>query len=168
MANNECSATVDSTGLSSSESCVRVRVIDTTTNMVCQARAFLQPEMDGHEHLTLKTFCFLIEHENLNRKILFDLGARTDLESFAPRLQEMIEGIEVTVDEAVHTTLENAGIALDSIDTIIWSHWHWDHIGDCSKFPPGTKIIVGPGFKKTFRLGWPKNLDSFLLASDLE
>lgn len=46
------------------------------------------------------------------------------------------------------------------------SHWHWDHIGDPSSFPPTTNLIVGPGFKKAMLPGFPANRDSPLLESD--
>lgn len=45
------------------------------------------------------------------------------------------------------------------------SHWHWDHIGDPSTFPPSTDLIVGPGFKDAMLPGAPANPDSPLLES---
>ncbi|KAL4777077.1 beta-lactamase-like protein [Aspergillus nidulans var. acristatus] len=122
---------------------VRVRAIDTTTNMVY-----------GHQHLTLKTFCFLIEHERLGRKVLFDCGARKDL--------------QVDIGAGVDILLQDANIPLDSIDTIIRSHWHWDHIGDCSKFPLGTKIVVSPRFKDAFSAGYPNDPECPFPVSNLE
>ena len=53
------------------------------------------------------------------------------------------------------------------MDAIIWSHWHWDHIGDASKFPPSVNLVVGPGFKKSFLPGYPENPDGVVLSSDL-
>lgn len=46
--------------------------------------------------------------------------------------------------------------------SIIWSHYHWDHVGDVSKFPASTALIVGPGFLKDPSLlpGYPENLNS--------
>jgi len=49
--------------------------------------------------------------------------------------------IEGNIDEI----LVNAGVDLHTIDSAIWSHWHWDHVGRPEKFPPSTEIIVGPG-----------------------
>lgn len=46
------------------------------------------------------------------------------------------------------------------------SHWHWDHIGDPSTFPPSTHLIVGPGFKEAMLPGAPANPDSPILESD--
>ena len=52
-------------------------------------------------------------------------------------------------------------------DAIVWSHWHWDHIGDASKFPDSVDLVVGPGFKENLLPGWPENLGSPLLTKDL-
>lgn len=46
------------------------------------------------------------------------------------------------------------------------SHWHWDHLGDPSTFPPSTELVVGPGFKKEFMPGFPANADSPVRESD--
>jgi glyoxylase-like metal-dependent hydrolase (beta-lactamase superfamily II) len=57
---------------------------------------------------------------------------------------------------------------LNEQDAIVWSHWHWDHTGDASKFHPRTDIIVGPGFTENgLGLGYPKNPAGVLLESDL-
>ena len=36
---------------------------------------------------------------------------------------------------------------------MIWSHWHWDHVGNPGEFDKSTALIVGPGFKKAFLPG---------------
>lgn len=46
------------------------------------------------------------------------------------------------------------------------SHWHWDHIGDPSTFPPTTDLIVGAGFKEAMLPGAPANPESPILESD--
>lgn len=53
---------------------------------------------------------------------------------------------------------------------VVWSHWHWDHVGDPSRFPPETKLIVGPGFKKEFvpDLAFPAAQNGLVLESDWE
>lgn len=57
---------------------------------------------------------------------------------------------------------------VDAMLTAKFSHWHWDHVGDASKFPPSADIVVGPGFKANFLPGYPNNPDSPMLASDFE
>lgn len=54
------------------------------------------------------------------------------------------------------------------IESVVWSHWHWDHIGDGSRFPSSVDIVVGPGFTDNFTPGWPENPECPVLQSDLE
>lgn len=51
-------------------------------------------------------------------------------------------------------------------DSIVWSHYHWDHTGNVSLFPRSTGIVVGPGLKETPNLlpGFPQNPDGYLAA----
>lgn len=62
--------------------------------------------------------------------------------------------------------LEENNIKSTDIEAIIWSHWHWDHTGDPSTFPPSATLIVGPGFKEAFVPGYPSNPDAVILESD--
>lgn len=48
------------------------------------------------------------------------------------------------------------------------SHWHWDHIGDPSTFPPSTQLVVGPGFKEAFLPGYPAKNDSPVRETDFK
>lgn len=52
--------------------------------------------------------------------------------------------------------------------SVIWSHYHWDHTGNISLFPPSASLVVGPGFKAhdTLLPGYPDNPKSPVSASD--
>ncbi|EMD96768.1 hypothetical protein COCC4DRAFT_24734 [Bipolaris maydis ATCC 48331] len=151
-----------------SNSTVRVRAIDTTTTMVCDSSAFIRPVIQGHERLNFKTMCFLVENESKSRRILFDCGGRKDFWNASPNTRNMIGTYvpSLRVEKGVDEILTEVGFDLQSIDAIVWSHWHWDHIGDASKFPPQTDIVVGPGFKSNFLPGYPDNPEAFMLSSD--
>ncbi len=66
--------------------------------------------------------------------------------------------------------LEEKGVKASegAIEAIVWSHWHYDHIGDPSTFPGSTTLVVGPGFKEAFMPAYPVNKDSPLLEKDFE
>ncbi|KAE8453648.1 hypothetical protein EG329_009159 [Mollisiaceae sp. DMI_Dod_QoI] len=154
----------------SSPSTVKVKIIDTTSHIGGIATThFMQPEIKGHSALTCPAFSFLIEHPS-NRKLLFDLGVRKDHENYAKRILNHLEnaGWDVSVKQGVREQLEANGVDGKSIEAIIWSHWHWDHVGDPSTFEKETALIVGPGFKKSFTPGYPTNEEAPILESDYE
>lgn len=74
-------------------------------------------------------------------------------------------GWNVKVEKDVPEILTENAIPLASINSIIWSHWHWDHTGDPSLFPLTTSLTVGPGFKKAKTPGYPTNPNSSILES---
>lgn len=57
------------------------------------------------------------------------------------------------------------GEALDLLMHID-SHYHFDHLGDPSRFPSSTEIVVGPKFKKAFLPGYPTGKQSPVRESD--
>jgi len=77
-------------------------------------------------------------------------------------------GWQVSSERHVADTLKDEGVDPASITDIIWSHWHWDHIGDPSTFPPSTQLVVGPGFKDEFLPGYPAKQDSPVRESDFK
>ncbi|KAJ5951661.1 uncharacterized protein N7479_010074 [Penicillium vulpinum] len=148
---------------------VQVRIIDSTTRIGKLELGFLmEPSLEGMEHMPLlPSWSFLIEHPS-GQRVLFDLGVPKDLHSFAPIVCGTLKerGWEIDVKEEVIDTLNKNGIAANEISAIIWSHWHWDHIGDPSRFPSSTELIVGPGFKDEFLPGYPAKPDAPVRESD--
>ena len=60
------------------------------------------------------------------------------------------------------------GIKSGDISTVIWSHNHFDHIGDPSTFPPSTELVVGPGVKAASWPGYPRHSEAGVLDSDVQ
>lgn len=79
-------------------------------------------------------------------------------------------GWYINVEKDTATILKENGYDVDggAIESIIWSHHHWDHVGDASTFPGSTELVVGPKFKETHLPGYPKRKDSTLLDNDFE
>ncbi|KAL7906627.1 beta-lactamase-like protein [Trichoderma velutinum] len=146
---------------------VRVRIIDATGNLAVPAGIFLEPAVKGHELLNGTTCCFLIENEHLGRKAVFDLGLRKDWWNLAPKVRESLGqmAVSVKVDTDVAEVLQNAGVSLDQINDIIWSHAHLDHTGDTSRFPSRTTLNYGKDIA-ALKPGYPDQPNSTLLASD--
>ncbi|TGO48408.1 hypothetical protein BCON_0241g00130 [Botryotinia convoluta] len=151
-----------------SSTTVSVRIIDTTTHISgIPLSEFVSPAISGHTYFSIPTYSFLVEHPS-SRSLLFDLGVRKDWENLAPRITERIKdgGWKVTVQKGVREQLEEHGVSAASIEAVIWSHWHWDHIGDPSTFDKSTALVVGPGFKESFTPGYPSDNSSPILESD--
>lgn len=103
--------------------------------------------------------------------MIFDLGVRTDWENYAPKIVSIIKATTtVTPGSDVPSILDEdtSGLGIRSADigAVIWSHNHFDHVGDVSRFPPTTDLIVGPGVRAASWPGWPTNPDGAVLDSD--
>ncbi|KAJ7281437.1 beta-lactamase-like protein [Mycena rebaudengoi] len=107
----------------------------------------------------------VLPHTASKRRLMFDLGMRNDTENFAPSVSAFFSSGTIRVDPFKDITglLEDGGIPLSSIETVIWSHSHFDHIGDMSKFPPTTNLLIGPGTNTAL---FPDSPDGALQTSD--
>ncbi|KAF1952400.1 Metallo-hydrolase/oxidoreductase [Byssothecium circinans] len=135
-----------------STAAVTVRLINPVHFGPAIVSHFLAPPIDRVEALAdlQPSFSFLIEHPS-GRKLVFDLGFRKDFENYSP---------------AIRDQLLRGGVKGADVEAVIWSHGHWDHIGDPSTFPPTTDLVVGPGFKAALLPGAPANPASPILESD--
>ncbi|RDL30988.1 Uncharacterized protein BP5553_09777 [Venustampulla echinocandica] len=147
-------------------------MVDTTALMTVVADKFVEPARDGHELLNMTVVAFLIEHEPSGQKLMFDLGVRKDFWNLPPILQQRLGRVipSLRVDKDTTEILQESKISLKSISSVVWSHYHWDHTGTVSLFPPSTSLVVGPGVKSSPNLlpGYPQNPNSPLNASDIE
>lgn len=135
---------------------------------------FIQPDYTGHNTLNGPSFSFLIEPLSSSSKpILFDLGIRKDWKLLPSATKFQNLHWEISVEKDVAEILrenenkpKNIDIDGGDIASIIWSHHHWDHVGNAATFPSSTEIIVGPGFINAHLPGYPINPHSTLLESD--
>ncbi|KAF2871637.1 AhpD-like protein [Massariosphaeria phaeospora] len=98
---------------------------------------------------TVPSLSFLIQHHNVTNgkvtRIVFDLGLRRDITRYAPAIQKHVETRQpMCTDPDVVKSLANGGLAPDDIDYVLYSHVHWDHIGEPRDFPTST-FLVGHG-----------------------
>lgn len=80
---------------------VIVRAIDAESKLVCNADAFVQPVIAGHEKLNFTIMCFLVEHtdaEGRKQNVLFDCGIRKDFWNTTPTIQAKIGSFVPGVD----------------------------------------------------------------------
>ncbi|KAJ7334280.1 beta-lactamase-like protein [Mycena albidolilacea] len=153
-------------GIPHSNATVDVRVFDVANGtLVRDAHTFYTPVLPGHENAIFPLNSFLVEHKTSQKRLMFDLGIRTDPLNFAPSIAGLFSSGVVQIDEHKDITdlLQDGGISLASIDAVIWSHSHFDHIGDMSKFPNTTGLVIG---SETDVSTYPDFPNATLLASD--
>ena len=128
----------------------------------------MAPPVPGLEQFkTSPSFSFFVEHPS-GRKIVFDLGIRKDHQYYSKKIAEYLPttNYNIQVSKNVVDILQEEGVNLDDIEAVIWSHWHWDHIGDPSSFPPHVDLVVGQGFKDAMLPGYPANPESPIQETD--
>ena len=128
MADNDIQPRVSlSLNIPESDSVVEVHIINTTTDMVVPAKAFVQPVQKGHEHMNLPTFAFLVKNKQLGKTIMFDLGCRKDWWNLSPMAHASIKkGIPgLSISKSINDVLREGGEDDSKVDGVIWSHWHW-------------------------------------------
>ncbi|KAF9884517.1 hypothetical protein FE257_001705 [Aspergillus nanangensis] len=149
--------------------CATVKVIDNNSKLGNLSTSIaVGPPIPGFDTFpTLPSLCFLIENPQ-GRKILYDLGIRPDWRKLPPVTVNRLESSpwELSADRHVADILKEHGVYEKDVEAIVWSHWHWDHIGCPSTFPSTTDLIVGPGFTEAFLPGYPANKNSPILESD--
>lgn len=151
---------------------VDVSVIDTTTYIGnVSPETVVHPVYPGVEKYSIPSYSFLIHHKPTNSRLLFDLGLRKNWKThLSPHIMtQVIEplGLDVSCEKDVADILAEDGLSPKDINTIIFSHHHWDHVGDTTKFPGSTCIVVGPGYKQKYLPGWPIDPEAVDTTSDL-
>ncbi|KAH7154499.1 beta-lactamase-like protein [Fusarium sp. MPI-SDFR-AT-0072] len=142
----------------------KVSIIDSSLRLSGMPLTLLmKPAMEGLDAMpTLTTWSFLVESPS-GKKAVFDLGVpKEPLKNFSPKHADTIRNSnwDVDVPKNVADILVENNVQPSEIDSVIWSHHHFDHIGDITTFPGSTELVVGPGFKKAFLPGYPADPDS--------
>ncbi|KAF7304195.1 Metallo-beta-lactamase superfamily protein [Mycena indigotica] len=131
----------------------------------------VHPVLPGRETTTVPMFGFLLERtigtgpSAKTYQYVWDLGIRKDPENAVPPVAELFKAFPGALDEPKDITelLVAGGVKLESIEQVFWSHAHLDHIGDMSKFPNSTGLVIGAATNTT---PYPANPASQLQPSD--
>ncbi|KAJ7627122.1 beta-lactamase-like protein [Roridomyces roridus] len=154
-------------GIPASSSTVDIKAFNVANFTLNNLAAVLvSPVLPGRESITLPIHAYLIQHQPSNTTFMFDLGMRNDPQNLPPGFAGLFDNKNITFEPFKDITelLQEGGVSLDSIEMVFWSHAHFDHIGDMSKFPQSTKIVVN---EKTNLTIFPDFAGSDLQASDL-
>jgi len=116
--------------------------------------------------ITVPSLGFLLRHSKSDKKFVFDLGIRKDLENFPPSVREWNDKFfHATVPQDVLDSLALGGLKPADIDVICISHCHWDHIGNTHPFT-NAEFVLGGESATLFQPGYPADPESHF-ASDL-
>ncbi|KAF7325111.1 Metallo-beta-lactamase superfamily protein [Mycena kentingensis (nom. inval.)] len=127
------------------------------------AADMIHPVLPGREDFLAPLYAFLLDHPS-GRRVMWDIGVRKDVENAVPPLAAVFEAFPNALQQSkdIVEVLGESGVALESIEAVI--HAHIDHIGDMSRFPNATDIVVGDEADLSFYVDNPK---SQLQPSDL-
>jgi glyoxylase-like metal-dependent hydrolase (beta-lactamase superfamily II) len=120
-----------------------------------------EPEASKEERKTYYApdYVFLIEHTASGTKYMFDLGIRPDLENLPPLIQETVLPIFKSEPKSPEKILREHGSSEqqpENIKAVIFSHMHFDHMGDGAKGGfEGAELWVGPTCCTYARPGYP-------------
>ncbi|KAK3356556.1 beta-lactamase-like protein [Lasiosphaeria hispida] len=109
---------------------------------------FVRPASPGARK-TVPSLCFLLQHtcasSGNTTRIVFDLGLRRDVKRYSEPIQRHVSTRQpMSTDPDVVKSLRAGGLTPNDIDVVIYSHVHWDHVGEPRDFLRST-FVVGHG-----------------------
>ena len=106
---------------------VKVSVVDTGARIKGPTSIFIEPPLLDHLEATAiaaPAYVFLVEHEKLKRKVVFDLGIRKEIGLYAPSVLEYHKAFTMQPGADVFEILQDGGVGLNTIEAIIWRSVH--------------------------------------------
>ncbi|KAF7979826.1 hypothetical protein HWV62_40906 [Athelia sp. TMB] len=101
------------------------------------------------------SFSFLIQHEKHGRA-LFDLGMRKHGQGYPPEIQKDLHPFWTKCKTDIVDLLDAGKLKPSDISTVIYSHLHFDHIGDLTPFSSAL-LVAGSGAAPAFASPYPQN-----------
>ncbi|OAP60192.1 hypothetical protein AYL99_05194 [Fonsecaea erecta] len=112
-------------------------------------------------------YSFYVYHEQSGRSLMFDLGIRKDLDAYPKVIRGEFPVVTPQVPFSAAELLAQGGVDAGSIDFVVLSHLHFDHIGDPYEFPH-CQVVVGPGSTEASSPGYPTDPNSPYLGSIIQ
>jgi len=120
---------------------------------------FSSTEETNKDNFYVPDFCFLIEHPPSGSKYINDLGMRKDLENYPPAVvKHMLPNFKCFPESPAEIIQTHAfkEHPLTSIKAVIFSHLHFDHVGDAGAAGfQHAELWVGPTSMTRARPGYP-------------
>ena len=126
---------------------------------------------EKREMFFVPDFVFLIEHSATGNNYIFDLGMRKDLSHSTPSvIQTQLSNFPSFPKSPVDilTKYGTASQQPSHVKAVIFSHLHFDHIGDAAKHGfRAAELWIGPSTCACARPGYPADKNSRIFSSDL-
>jgi glyoxylase-like metal-dependent hydrolase (beta-lactamase superfamily II) len=162
----------------SSESICKVHLIQAGGLTIPKALVLL-PGPDKHQNqdndeeksFYAPDYVFLVEHTNSGIKYIFDLGIRKDLENLPPTVKKNVLPQFQCSPKSPSEILKEHGTAEqqpEKIKAVIFSHQHFDHVGDGAKAGfTNAELWIGPTTCTYARPGYPIEENAPTLSESL-
>lgn len=109
----------------------------------------------------------LLLHIQCPRQHVLTSAITQDLENNPAIIVNDYPAISPSIDCDTVEILARGSIEPQDIDAVVFSHLHFDHTGDCTRFPQA-KMIVGPGSRAFTTPGFPKDPKSPFFSDILD
>ncbi|KAF7292572.1 Lactamase-B domain-containing protein [Mycena indigotica] len=131
----------------------------------------VQGEKHGYKHCP--SLAFFLRHSASDKHFIFDLGLRKDLESYPPAVRAHYLDTETaqmrtrcSVPQDVAESCLEGGVDPATVEKVVISHLHFDHVGEHTPFTSATFILGGDG-AATLADGYPENPASYCLSASV-
>lgn len=103
-----------------SNAIVDVKLIHGGNVTVNKTAIFWGPVLSGREKNKVPAWCFLIENNAQNKRVMFDLGTAKDTRLWPASVVAQLPLFTIDVEKDVATQLKEGGVPLESVDAVIW------------------------------------------------
>ncbi|KAI0042227.1 Metallo-hydrolase/oxidoreductase [Auriscalpium vulgare] len=109
------------------------------------------------------TLSFLLRHSVTAATLVFDLGLPTTTRSFPPAFLPGLQQFEPLTFHTAASSLAAGGLDPSTVDQVLCSHVHFDHIGDPAPFT-GATFLLGAGARPLLEHAYPDDPQSKIPA----
>lgn len=131
----------------------------------------MSQDLNPEEWYFAPDFVFLIEHPATGENHFFDLGMRHDLHNSPPAVVNNTLPLYKCSPKSPVDILREHGTAeqqASTVKAVIFSHLHFDHIGNAGKAGfEYAELWIGPSSCTTVRPGYPADENGIVFSDDL-